>query len=80
MAFMGLYKSPPSSLFVHFGSLYVFLVLVYTLPFFTTPRPSDDREAVKAHRRVSGGQSRSKCAARVRRANIELLKAEKSER
>ena len=38
--------------------------------------PTDDREAVKAHRRVSGGQSRSKCAARVRRANIELLKAE----
>ena len=34
------------------------------------------REAIEAHRRVSGGQSRSKCAAQVRRANIELLKAE----
>jgi len=43
------------------------------------PSPTDDREAVKAHRRVSGGQSRSKCAARVRRANIELLKAEKTD-
>ena len=34
------------------------------------------REAIEAHRRVSGGQSRSKCAAQVRKANIELLKAE----
>ena len=33
-------------------------------------------EAIEAHRRVSGGQSRSKCAAQVRKANIELLKAE----
>lgn len=40
----------------------------------TSARPA--REAIKAHRRVSGGQSRSKCAAQVRRANIELLKAE----
>ena len=39
-----LYKSPTVSLFADFGSFYVFLVLVYTLPFFTTPRPSDDRE------------------------------------
>lgn len=77
---MGLYKSPTVSLFAHFESFYVFLVLVYILPFFASFRPTDDREAVKAHRRVSGGQSRSKCAARVRRANIELLKAEKSER
>ena len=58
----------------------MFLVLVYTLPFFASSPPSDDREAVKAHRRVSGGQSRSKCAARVRRANIELVKAEMTER
>ena len=71
---------PPSSLFVHLGSFYASLALVYTLPFFASSPPSDDREAVKAHRRVSGGQSRSKCAARVRRANIELLKDEKSER
>ena len=77
---MGLYKSPTTSLFVHFRLFYVFLVLVYVLPFFASFTPSDDCEAVKAHRRVSGGQSRSKCAARVRRANIELLKAEKSER
>ena len=43
-------------------------------------RPSDDREAEQAHRRVSGEQSRSKCAARVRSANTELLKAERRAR
>ena len=43
-------------------------------------RPRDEREAEQAHRRVSGGQSRSKCAARVRNANTELLKAEMTER
>ena len=43
-------------------------------------RPSDEREAEQAHRRVSCGQSRSKCAARVRSANTELLKAETTER
>ena len=35
--------------------------------------PGHNREAKQAHRRVSGGQSRSKCAARVRRANIEII-------
>lgn len=44
MAFMGLYKSSTVSLFVHFGSFYVFLALVYTLPFFASFPPSDDRE------------------------------------
>ena len=52
------------------------LSLAHPLPF----QPSDDREAIKAHRRVSGGQSRSKCAARIRKANKELLKADKTER
>ena len=41
---MGLYKSPTVSLFADFGSFYVFLVLVYTLPFFAPFPPSDDRE------------------------------------
>jgi len=47
----------------------------------TERRAGEDREAEQAHRRVSGGQSRSKCAARVRSSpyrykDIELLKAE----
>ena len=42
--------------------------------------PTDDCEAIKAHRGCPVDIRRSKCAARVRRANIELLKAEKTER
>ena len=43
----------------------------------TDRRAGDDCEAKRAHRRVSGGQSRSKCAARVHRVNIELLTTER---
>ena len=43
----------------------------------TDRRAGDDCEAKRARRRVSGGQSRSKCAARVHRVNIELLTTEK---
>ena len=44
MGVCGLYKSPTILLFAHFGSFYVFLVPVYTLPLFATLRPTDDRE------------------------------------
>ena len=65
---------------------YVLLLLLYSwvMPdtlhrksissiFFVYSPPSDDCEAVKAHRRVSGGQSRSKYAARVCKANIGII-------
>lgn len=41
---LDLYKSPPSSLFAHLRSSYAYLALVYTLPFFVTFSPTDDRE------------------------------------
>ncbi len=50
-----LYKSPTISLFAHFGLFYVFLVLVYTLPFFASFPPSDDRE--KSERRARDKKS-----------------------
>ena len=49
---MDLYKSPTVSLFVHFGSFYVFLALVYTHPFFASSPPSDDRETKNAQNRL----------------------------
>ena len=54
------------------ASFGTFFLYCYASPCFihvTVSRPTDDRETVKAHRRVSSGHSRSKCAARVRRAN-----------
>ena len=44
MFIRGLYKSLTTLLFVHFRLFYAFLALVYTLPFFASSPPSDDRE------------------------------------
>lgn len=38
--------------------------------------PTDDREAIEPHRKISGGYLRSKCGAQVCEANTEFLKAE----
>lgn len=41
---MGLYKSPPSSLFAYLRPFLASLTIVYILPFFAFFPPSDDRE------------------------------------
>ena len=35
--------------------------------------PTDDREAIEPHRKISGGYLRSKCGAQVCEANIEII-------
>ena len=50
-----------------------FVLLRFAMLHSCNSLPTDDREAEQAHRRVSNGQSRSKCAARVCIANIEII-------
>ena len=53
--------------------LHILQKMYFSVHFFTDTWAGNDREAVKAHRECPADIRRSKCAARVRSANIEII-------